>query len=88
MLRGWTTYFRHGASAKTFAYLSAYTWRRVWCWLRHKHRKTSWKELRRRYQPDQRPAWNGVTLFNPAAVTIIRYRYRGTTIPSPWMTAA
>ncbi len=31
VLRGWTTYFRHGASAKTFAYLSAYAWRRVWC---------------------------------------------------------
>ncbi|MEW6217852.1 MAG: reverse transcriptase domain-containing protein, partial [Candidatus Bipolaricaulota bacterium] len=33
VLRGWTTYHRHGAAAKTFAYLSAFTWRRVWGWL-------------------------------------------------------
>jgi RNA-directed DNA polymerase len=29
VLRGWTTYHRHGASSKTFAYLGAFTWRRV-----------------------------------------------------------
>ena len=28
-----------------------------------------------------------MTLFNPATVAIIRYRYRGATIPSPWTTA-
>ena len=28
VLRGWTAYFRHGVSAKTFAYLEAFTWRR------------------------------------------------------------
>ena len=84
VLRGWTTYFRHAASAKTFAYLQAYTWKRVWCWLRHKHRRTSWTLLRRRYQHTGRLAQDEVTLFNPAAVSIIRYRYRGTVIPSPW----
>ena len=33
-LRGWTNYFRHGVPKATFAYLSAFTWRRVMCWLR------------------------------------------------------
>ena len=49
MLRGWCAYFRPGVSSATFAYLSAYTWARVIGWLRRKHRRITWKELRRRY---------------------------------------
>ena len=37
VLRGWTTYFRHGVSKATFSYLRAFAWRRVVCWLRRKH---------------------------------------------------
>ena len=48
-LRGWTTYFRHGASKATFGYLSHYTWFRVIRWLRRKYRHATWKQLRRRY---------------------------------------
>ena len=48
-LRGWTTYFRPGMSARTFCYLSSYLWGRVVAWLRRKHRRITWKELRRRY---------------------------------------
>jgi len=84
VLRGWTTYFRHAASAKTFAYLGAFTWRRVWLWSRHKHRKSSWKELRRLYAPSGVLTQGKASLFNPATVSIIRYRYRGSDIPSPW----
>jgi RNA-directed DNA polymerase len=29
---------------------------------------------------------NGTALFNPASVTVTRYRYRGA-IPTPWATA-
>jgi len=85
VLRGWTNYHRHGAASKTFAYLSAFTWRRVMCWLRHKHPRASWKELRRRYLRRWWPVQDEVSLFNPAAVGIIRYRYRGTDIASPWV---
>ena len=85
VLRGWTTYFRHGVSAATFAYLRHYTWSRVVNWLRHKHRRASWKQLRRRYLTvGLWPEQDGVTLFNPAAVTITRYRYRRDSIPTPW----
>jgi len=84
VLQGWTNYHGHGAAAKTFAYLSAFTWRRVMCWLRHKHHRTGWQELRRRYLSGWWPTQEGVNLFNPAAVAIVRYRYRGTSIPSPW----
>ena len=87
-LRGWTTYFRPGVSHRTFEYLRAYTWRQVIGWLRRKHRRATWKELRRRYCPDGWwPAEDEVTLFNPAAVRTTRYRYRGAAIPSPWASA-
>jgi RNA-directed DNA polymerase len=86
VLRGWTNYHRHGASSKTFAYLSAFTWRRVWIWLRHKHPKATVKELRRRYLPGWWPTQDEVRLFKPDTVAIVRYRYRGTAIPSPWAT--
>ena len=84
-LRGWTTYFRHGASKATFGYLSHYTWFRIIRWLRRKNRHATWKQLRRRYLGNGWwPTLDGVTLFNPATVPIIRYRYRGARIPSPW----
>ena len=38
MLRGWCAYFRPGVSSATFKYLSAYTWRRVFEWLRRRGR--------------------------------------------------
>jgi RNA-directed DNA polymerase len=85
MLRGWCAYFRPGVSSATFAYLSAYTWARVIGWLRRKHRRITWRELRRRYCGGG--WWPGTTerqLFNPAKVRITRYRYRGTAIPTPW----
>ena len=69
MLRGWCAHFRPGVSSATFAYLSAYTWARVIGWLRRKHRRITWKELRRRYCAGG--WWPGTTervLFNPAKV--------------------
>ena len=84
-LKGWCAYFRPGVSSRTFAYLSYYTWQQVGSWLRRKHRRTAWKDLRRRYcdagwwpSSEERP------LFNPAKVATTRYRYRGTAIPTPW----
>jgi len=84
VLRGWTTYFRHSVAKATFNYLCRYAWRRVICWLRHKHPRASWKQLRRRYLPDWWPTEGRVRLANPAEVPVTRYRYRGTQIPTPW----
>jgi RNA-directed DNA polymerase len=84
VLRGWTAYFRHGVSKATFDYLRAFVWRRVVAWLRRKHLRISWKLLRRRYLPGWWPTEGGVTLFNPGAVTVSRYRYRAGRIASPW----
>ena len=87
VLRGWTSYFRNSAAAATFGYLRHFTWWRVVAWLRRKHRRAGWKELRRRYLRYAGRTWAAdgeVELFDPAAVTVIRYRYRGTRIPTPW----
>lgn len=84
-LRGWTTYFRHGASQQTFSYLGHYTWHRVVGWIRRKHRRAAWKRLRSSYLSNGMvPEHDGVALLDPATVSISRYRYRGTRIPSPW----
>ncbi|MGH9207509.1 MAG: group II intron reverse transcriptase/maturase [Acidimicrobiales bacterium] len=84
VLRGWTAYFRYAVPAATFNYLRAFAWRRVVCWLRHKHLRTTWKQLRRRYLPGWWPTEGETAMFNPAGVTPMRYRYRGAQIPSPW----
>jgi RNA-directed DNA polymerase len=71
MLRGWTTYFNYGCSHATFIYLRSYLWKQVVRWQERKHRRTAWKQLRRRY--GGRPADGGVELFDPAQVRAKRY---------------
>jgi RNA-directed DNA polymerase len=88
-LRGWTVYFRHGCSKQTFDYLGHYTWLRVVGWLRRKHRRATWKAIRRRYLRATTartlvPHDDGIELFNPASVPVTRYHYRGTKIANPW----
>lgn len=86
VLQGWTNYFRHGACKATLGYLRAYSWHRVIRWLRRKHPRANWKQLRRRYLPGWRPTDGDIALFDPAAVTVRYYRYRGTNIDTPWPT--
>jgi RNA-directed DNA polymerase len=86
MLPGWTTYFKYGCSHATFSYLRSYLWKQVVRWQERKHRRTPWKELRRRY--GIWPADGEVVLFDPARVRTTRYYYRGTHIPTPWPSTA
>jgi RNA-directed DNA polymerase len=86
MLRGWTAYFKYGCSNATFSYLRSYLWKQVIRWQERKHRRTPWKELRRRY--GIWPAEGDIGLFDPARVRAKRYYYRGTRIPTPWPSAA
>ena len=88
-VRGWCAYFRPGVSSATFAYLSHYLWQTVWRWIRRKHRRSTWKELRRRYcNGGWWPAGQNTELLDPEKVGTTRYRYRGSVIPVPWPTAA
>lgn len=84
ILRGWAAYFRYAAAKRTFAYLGYYTWWRVMRWLRKKHPRMTWKQLRRRYFGKDRIQAGGVTLYNPASMRVERYRYRGAMIATPW----
>lgn len=82
VLRGWATYFRTGVSASTFRYLSKYAWERVMRWIRRKHRKITWKELRRRFCGGGWWPTDGQSyLFDPGQMQITRSR--GTKIPTP-----
>jgi RNA-directed DNA polymerase len=87
MLRGWCAYFRPGVSHAAFKYLSHSAWTQVIAWLRRKHRRITWKDLRRRYcGGGWWPTGDKRELFNPDRVRTTRYPYRGTAIPTPWPT--
>jgi len=49
VMRGWANYFRHGVAKRVFGVLDSYAWRRIVTWIRRKHNRISWKELRRRF---------------------------------------
>jgi len=85
LLAGWCMYFRPGVPSAAFQYLRSCPWGQVMKWPRRKHRRITWKDLRRRYCEDGWwPAGEEPTLFDPGKVGTTRYRYRGTVIPSPW----
>jgi RNA-directed DNA polymerase len=84
MLRGWATYFRHGSSSRAYHDLGHFLWWRVWIWLRNRHPHSGKRWIANRYYNGWRPEYNGVALWNPATMTITRYRYRGAKIPTPW----
>jgi len=84
VLRGWCYYFHHGVSQRTFSYLDYFVFRRVFGWLRKRHLGLNTGTLVRRHLPGWKISDDGIDLFRPEAVAIVRYRYRGTKIPTPW----
>lgn len=50
VLLGWRNYYRYATGAyREFHHLDYWIWQRVGRWLRKKHRKTSWRMLRRKF---------------------------------------
>ena len=85
VLRGWANYFRHAAAKRTLEYLGYYAWWRVGRWLRKKHPRITWKQIKRRYVNDDHTYQErGIALFHPGSTSVTRYRYRGARIPTPW----
>jgi RNA-directed DNA polymerase len=87
-LRGWANYFRHGVSKAVFNAVDHHAWGRLMRWTRAKYQgKTglSMKGLRRRFcDQGWRFACNGVVFTGASSVAVIRYRYRGSNIATPW----
>jgi RNA-directed DNA polymerase len=88
VMRGWCSYFRHGASKRVFCYLDHFTWWRIVSWLRKRHLGLNWGTISRRYLPGWEIRDGRVEMFRPRAETVTRYRYRGTLIPTPWTETA
>jgi RNA-directed DNA polymerase len=86
-LRGWCNYFRHGVSSRTFNYVDSFAFWRIVGWLKKRHVGLNMHTLVRRYLPGWRIHDGGTEMFRPYTVTIERYRYRGTNIPTPWPSA-
>ncbi|WP_420874256.1 group II intron reverse transcriptase/maturase [Nocardia gipuzkoensis] len=88
ILRGWTNYFRHAVCSHTLDRLRYFVNWRLIRWLRKRHR-WRWRTFRRKFTtPTGRwlpIAADGIELFNPASVTVRRYRYRGNRIPNPFL---
>jgi RNA-directed DNA polymerase len=82
-LRGWSAYFKYGVSSQVFNSIRRYAWQRIAIWFRRTLRMR-WTAIRTRYMTGwEFRAPGGLTLFRPQ-VAGVRYRYRGTTIPTPW----
>jgi RNA-directed DNA polymerase len=88
IMRGWANYFKHAVCKHTLGNLANFAWWRVIRWLRTLHR-WRWKDVRRAFTTPQgrwKPVTaDGIELFNLGTVPVTRYRYRGNTIPSPWV---
>ena len=88
-LAGWANYFRHGVSKAVFSDINQCAWHRLMRWIRRKYkqgrRRIGMKELRRRFcDQGWRFAYNGAVFTGASSVAVTRYRYRGSTIPTPW----
>jgi len=84
VLRGWCNYFRHGVSARTFGYVDHFAFWRIVGWLRKRHVRLNMHTLVRRFLPGWKIRAGDVEMFRPKEVAIVRYRYRGARIPTPW----
>jgi RNA-directed DNA polymerase len=87
VLRGWCNYFRHGVSSRTFGYVDHFAFWRIVGWLRKRHVGLNMHTLVRRFLPGWQIRAGGIDLFRPYSVVIVRYRYRGTKILTPWARA-
>ena len=88
VLRGWCAYFHHGVSSRTFQYLDHYAFWRVVGWIRKRHHGLNWATIRRRYLPHWEIRDGDSALYRTRKVAIVRYRYRGARIDTPWASTA
>lgn len=87
-MAGWANYFRHGVSSAVFNAIDNHAWNRLMRWIRQKYKgkhRLGMNEFRRRFcTRGWRIAHKGVEFTGASSVHVTRYRYRGSTIPTPW----
>ncbi|MGH3924295.1 MAG: group II intron maturase-specific domain-containing protein, partial [Pseudonocardiaceae bacterium] len=87
-LRGWANYFRHGMSKAVFDAVNWHAWGRLMRWTRAKYKgkhRLGMPQFRRRFcDQGWRIAHHGAVFTGASSVPVTRYRYRGSTIPTPW----
>jgi RNA-directed DNA polymerase len=88
VLAGWANYFRHAVAKAVFSAIDNHAWGRLMRWVRAKYggqRRIGMTALRRRFcDKGWRFAYNGVVFTGASSVAVTRYRYRGSTILTPW----
>lgn len=52
-LKGWGNYYRHGASKRVFSYVDDQLYRRLWLWIRRKHKKHLHRLVKKYFQPSK-----------------------------------
>jgi RNA-directed DNA polymerase len=84
MIRGWANYFRHAVAKAVFHAVDHYTWWRLMHWTRRKHHRISMKQAIHRFCTAGKPSHHGATYHGASSIAVVRYRYRGNRIPTPW----
>lgn len=90
IITGWRNYYRYASGAsRDFTALDWWMWWRVGRWLRKKHRKARWCELKHRFTGDTRGnqrRWSDgstkIRFFREGGTS--RFPYRGMRIPNGW----
>ncbi len=87
-LAGWANYFRYGVSKAVFSAVDHHAWGRLMRWTRRKYEgrhRLGMSEMKRRFcGKGWRFAQGKVVFTGASSVTVKRYRYRGSNIPTPW----
>ena len=86
-LAGWANYFRYGVSKAVFGAVDHHAWGRLMRWTRRKYEgrnRLGMPEMKRRFcGQGWRFAQGKVVFTGASSVTVKRYRYRGSNIPTP-----
>lgn len=68
VIRGWSSYYRHSASSRTFSYASHRVWQMLWSWAKRRHPNKSRRWVKRRYFLD-----DGYWTFGTRAMQLCRH---------------
>ena len=74
VIRGWTLYYRHACSARTFSYADHRVWQMLWAWARRRHPTKSKGWVKARYfRPTRSRVWNFADATLPGSVMLPWY---------------